>query len=266
MESGTSGVELTSNDPLSGVVVTPASTTAGATNIDCAITLTTTVNIPIGGHIQVTFPMGFYVSSNTLSSPVGINAASTVSSSGRVVTITITGAAAAPGSISFTINGITNPGNQDDLFVIQSDCGIGAGTSSAYIVATTAISGTVIETGTGAGTIFNVGALATPTLALQSSIAGDTDSVDVSFPATTCLPVGGRMVVEFPSTFRVAATTLSSLVNINAASTITSSATTATLTVAVASVCGSTASFRMNGITNAGTRIYSSCHTRHDIE
>ena len=117
MESGTSGVALTSNDPLSGVAVTPASTTAGATSINAAVTLTTSVNIPIGGHIQVTFPMGFYVASNTLSSPVGINEASTVSSSGRVVTITIAGAAAVPGSISFTINGITNPGNEDDFLV-----------------------------------------------------------------------------------------------------------------------------------------------------
>ena len=131
-------------------------------------------------------------------------------------------------------------------------------------MATTAISGVPIETGTGAGTIFNVGALAAPTLVPQSSIAGDTGSVDVSFPATTCIPVGGRLVIEFPSMFRVSATTLSSLVNINAASTITSSATTATLTVAVASVCASTASFRMNGITNAGTRIDSSCSARHE--
>ena len=110
MESGSSGVTLTSNDPLSGVAVTPASTVAGATSITADVTLTTSVNIPIGGHLQVTFPMGFYVASNTLSNPVGINAASTVSTSGRVATITIAGAAAAPGSISFTINGITNPG------------------------------------------------------------------------------------------------------------------------------------------------------------
>ncbi|CAK4648286.1 unnamed protein product [Aphanomyces euteiches] len=74
------------------------------------VSLTTTLAIPVGGSIRITFPLGFQVAPTALTSPVGLSASSTVSSIGLIAKIVIVGTPVAVGSVSFTINGISNPG------------------------------------------------------------------------------------------------------------------------------------------------------------
>jgi hypothetical protein len=95
--------------PISGANVVPRSSNAGDTGyVD--VTLPLTVNVPIGGRIQVLFPDGFTAASTAVSSATGIDTSSTVSVSGRTVTVTIAGTDVTATSISFALNGITNPG------------------------------------------------------------------------------------------------------------------------------------------------------------
>ena len=97
--------------PITGANVVPRSSNAGDTGyVD--VTLPLTVDVPIGGRFQVLFPNGFTAASTAVSSVNGIDASSTVSVSGNTVTITIAGTAITAGSISFALDGITNPGTQ----------------------------------------------------------------------------------------------------------------------------------------------------------
>ncbi len=95
--------------PITGANVVPRSSNAGDTGL-VDITLPLTVAVPIGGTVQVQFPAGFVPASTAVSSAVGIDSSSTVSVSGNVVIITITGTATNAGSVTFSLNGITNPG------------------------------------------------------------------------------------------------------------------------------------------------------------
>jgi hypothetical protein len=96
-------------DPITAATVVPQSAVAGAIgNVDIAFT--TTAIIPVGGQIQVLFPSTFGVAATAITSPTGIDASSTIVTRGYNVIITIAGSAAAAGPLSFTINGITNPG------------------------------------------------------------------------------------------------------------------------------------------------------------
>ena len=96
-------------DSISAATVVPQSTTAGAIgSVDIAFT--TTAIIPVGGQIQVLFPSTFGVAATAITSPVGIDASSTIVTRGYTAIITIAGSPAAAGALSFTINGITNPG------------------------------------------------------------------------------------------------------------------------------------------------------------
>ena len=105
-----------------GPTVTPRNTNAGDASL-YDVTLTTTATIPIGGKIRVTFPTGFGVATTAMTYPVGLDSSSTVAFSGNAVTITLVGTAITPvplepAVISFTLNGITNPGRYSELCFI----------------------------------------------------------------------------------------------------------------------------------------------------
>ena len=109
MESGTvSGSTFTVHSITSATVVAQ-STIAGDTGL-VDVTIPTTVDILVGGKIQIQFPTGYNVATTAITNPTGINAASTITIAGPLVIITIAGATASSGTLVFTINGVTNPG------------------------------------------------------------------------------------------------------------------------------------------------------------
>ena len=117
METATISFATTTftTNSISAATVVPQSTTAGTMgNVDVAFT--TAAIIPVGGQIQVLFPSTFGVAATAMTSPVGIDPSSTIVTRGYTVIITIAGSAAAAGSLSFTINGITNPGTTRNIF------------------------------------------------------------------------------------------------------------------------------------------------------
>ena len=93
--------------------VTLASNTAGV-QTTATIALTTTSNVPINGIIEATFPVGFIIASDAVSSLSGIHTSSTLSidASNRKVKVTVQTSICNAGSLSFVVNKITNPGAQ----------------------------------------------------------------------------------------------------------------------------------------------------------
>ena len=112
--TGSAVVAHTVGSVSTGPMVTPRNTNAGDASL-YDVTLVTAATIPIGGKIRVTFPTGFGVATTAMTYPVGLDSSSTVAYSGNTVTITVVGTAITPiplqpAVISFTLNGITNPG------------------------------------------------------------------------------------------------------------------------------------------------------------
>ena len=68
-----------------------------------------------------------------------------------------------------------------------------------------------LETGTSSGTTFAVHAISALTVAPQSLTAGNKGSVAVTLTTSTNIPIGGKLTLEFPTGFGVAANTMSSL-------------------------------------------------------
>ncbi|GLD96012.1 hypothetical protein PINS_up004690 [Pythium insidiosum] len=96
--------------------ITAASVTLSTLNAGAAssatVAFTMDASVPDGGAIVVAFPPTFFIVSPVLSSVTGITATTTVSlaADGYTVSIAISGSAVSPGAISFTIDGLTNPG------------------------------------------------------------------------------------------------------------------------------------------------------------
>ncbi|EGZ20698.1 hypothetical protein PHYSODRAFT_328782 [Phytophthora sojae] len=228
---------------ISSASVTPASLTAGVTGtVD--VTFTTGTTIPVGGTIVVTFPSTFYVASATLSNIGGIDLASTVlatSASGQA-TITIVNTDAVPGAISFTLDGIQNPGQ---------------GTTSSCSIRTKSSSGMTIESTTVAGSTFTSGTISnTAAVTAASLVAGRTTTYTVTFTTDITLRVGSAIALRFPalsnSQIVFSGAALSSMVNIDVASTVVQVASPyVKLTIAGQDVAaGTTVSITFDNIIN----------------
>ncbi|KAF4323077.1 hypothetical protein BBO99_00003532 [Phytophthora kernoviae] len=76
------------------------------------VSFTSAVGLPIGSVVKVTFPGDFSVTATAISSVSNIDSSSTVAmASTYVVAVTVTGSAVSSGaSVSFKLNGVTNPG------------------------------------------------------------------------------------------------------------------------------------------------------------
>ncbi|KAG6598172.1 uncharacterized protein IUM83_09350 [Phytophthora cinnamomi] len=87
-----------------------------------------------------------------------------------------------------------------------------------------------------------------------SLVAGVTGTVDVAFTTSATVPVGGTMVVTFPSTFYVASTTLTITSGIDATSTLVSTPASgvATITIATTDAVPGAIAFTLDGIQNPG--------------
>ncbi|KAG6964868.1 hypothetical protein JG688_00007512 [Phytophthora aleatoria] len=136
-----SGITIVSTT-LSGAAVAPDSLNAGATGT-ATVAFTSAVRLPVGSKVEVSFPSDFMVASSTLSSVTNIDSSSTVTTSSSVVTVTIAGSAVSAGSsVSFKLDGVTNPG---------------AKTTGTFAVATTDSSSKIFQQATAisAATIVN---------------------------------------------------------------------------------------------------------------
>eukprot|EP00644_Phytophthora_capsici_P015869 jgi/Phyca11/10392/fgenesh1_pm.PHYCAscaffold_49_\ len=226
---------------LSTAAVAPDSLNAGVTGT-ASVSFTSAVRLPVGSLVKVTFPSDFAVTSTTLSSATLIDSSSTVTTSGSVVTVTIAGSAVtAASSVSFKLDGVTNPG---------------AKTTGTFAVATTDGASNVFQqaTAVSAATIVST-VLSTAAVAPDSLNAGVTGTASVSFTSAVRLPVGSLVKVTFPSDFAVASTTLSSATLIDSSSTVTTSGSVVTVTIAGSAVtAASSVSFKLDGVTNPGAK------------
>ena len=111
MQSGTVSGSTFTVQSITAATVAAQSTIAGDTGL-VVVSIPTTVDILVGGQIQIQFPTGYNVAATAITNPSGINAASTITSAGPLVIITIGGATASSGTLTFTINGVTNPGTR----------------------------------------------------------------------------------------------------------------------------------------------------------
>ena len=112
------GGTIISSTALTGSSVVPASTNAGVTG-SVTVQFTTTLVVPSGGKIEVTFPSDYVVSGSTgVSSQSGFTSSATPQSVvARKVTIVLTADMSAAAK-SFQLSGITNPGM--DVFCCRS--------------------------------------------------------------------------------------------------------------------------------------------------
>lgn len=105
---------------ITGASVALASTNAGESGA-ATVVFTTSKSIPVGGTILVVFPSSFLVAPTLLTAPSNVDPSSTISSTGTSVTVTIAGAAVSVGGVSFTLDGMTNPGEpQLDALTLMS--------------------------------------------------------------------------------------------------------------------------------------------------
>ncbi|KAG1706501.1 hypothetical protein DVH05_001649 [Phytophthora capsici] len=192
--------------------VTPASPNAGVTGtVDVAFT--TSIDVPVGGTIVVTFPSTFYVdSTSAFTNPVGFDSTSTIATTSAtgVVTITIATTNVVAGAISFTLDNILYPG---------------LGTTSSYSIRTKSAGGSTLESTTVPGSSFNSWSMTTAAaVTAASSVAGRTTSYTVDFTTDVKLRIGSVIALKVPllsnSVITFTGATLGALVGINPASTV----------------------------------------------
>lgn len=172
------------------------------------INLTTTIQIPSGGKIAITYPSGFDVSNSngdTAQRLSGMDGTWTSSVSGQVVTFTQTGGTATnAGALSFEVLNIRNP--------------VATGVTGTYTITTKDISGNDLETDAAvAGDVMVEGSSESGTIGVPTGLtitdASDgngvvltwTDPVDDDTTAVQILrgispiPVSGTPIIEIPS-------------------------------------------------------------------
>ncbi|RHX99755.1 hypothetical protein DYB36_003442 [Aphanomyces astaci] len=232
------------------------------------VALTTTVAIPVGGSIRVTFPSGFMVTPTAITSPVGLDAASSLSMIGTVPKITIAATAVAAGTVSFTLNGVNLgvatfplvPGTYK--YTLQGITNPGSSCNQFYDEAcVTAWENLVVSTLDVNGNTFqSISVPATPIIKSNLRFArvrtalttpNTVTSAYVLFNTMTVIPVGGHIVVTFPTGFTLSpAGTVMFNNGINSMSTSTISGLTVQVTVASSSVAiQNGVKFTLSGVT-----------------
>ncbi|POM68299.1 Hypothetical protein PHPALM_15558, partial [Phytophthora palmivora] len=192
--------------------------------------------------VKVTFPSDFSVASTMLSSTTNIDSSCSVSTSNRVVTVTIAGSAVTAGdTVAFKLDGVTNPG---------------AKTTGKFALATVDSSSNVFEQAEAVSAVLITSTtLSNVVVVPDSRSAGVEGTATVSFTSAVGLPVGSMVKVTFPSDFTVASTMLSSTTNIDSSSTVMTSNSVVTVTIAGSIVtAGTSISFKLDGVTNPGAK------------
>ncbi|TMW57441.1 hypothetical protein Poli38472_003366 [Pythium oligandrum] len=169
---------------ITGALVTLNSLNAGATD-SVDVEFTTGLTTPVDGALVVIFPSNFYIASTSLSNPNGIDLASTATVSGTSVTIAVVNNALPPGPISFTLSGVTSPGE---------------GTTGRYGIRTLDTSGTIIEAvGNVAASVLTRTTLTTAGLTFSTLAAGAAAQFTVSLRTDVLLRVGSLIELQFPT-------------------------------------------------------------------
>ncbi|KAG1690463.1 hypothetical protein DVH05_028138 [Phytophthora capsici] len=170
---------------LSTAAVAPDSLNAGVTGT-ASVSFTSAVRLPVGSLVKVTFPSDFAVTSTTLSSATLIDSSSTVTTSGSVVTVTIAGSAVtAASSVSFKLDGVTNPG---------------AKTTGTFAVATTDGASNVFQHVTNiAPVLISSTVMVGVQVNADIAIAGAESSYTIAFTTNVDIPFGGYVVFQVPS-------------------------------------------------------------------
>ncbi|ETV84349.1 hypothetical protein, variant [Aphanomyces astaci] len=217
---------------------------AGAqTLVDVA--LTTTVAIPVGGSIRVTFPSGFMVTPTAITSPVGLDAASSLSMLGTVPKITIAATAVAAGTVSFTLNGVFNPG---------------VGATSPFDVSTYNATGFLLESATVPAKVITANDALIASVS-SNSTAGANRPWQVTVTSAVTLPAGSIMRVTFPARYVVQSVGVLDTTGFGATTYSSwTSGNDVNLGVATFPLVPGTYKYTLQGITNPG----SSCNQFYD--
>lgn len=175
--------------------VEPASLVTGTTG-NVAVSFTSIGEIPVDGHIEVTFPSGFIVDSATVPSPctnVAGSYTTSVDSPNRIVRIVRTGGDPIAGGteISCTIGGIQNPST--------------AGLTGAYAINTTTAVPASIDTGAPAGDVMVAATLTSTNVQPVSLRTSSVNTVNIAFTTINQVQITGKVKVTFPSGFNVTA-------------------------------------------------------------
>ncbi|KAL4086333.1 hypothetical protein PRIC1_014460 [Phytophthora ramorum] len=238
-QSGLIAAVTIESTTLADATVIPDTLEAGV--VDTAtVTFTSSVGLPVGSLVKITFPRDFSVAATTISATSSIDSSSVINTSGSVVTVTISNTAVAIGaSVSFKLDGLTNPG---------------ATTTGTFAVATTDSSSKVFEQATAiSGVTIDKTTLVGAAVKLDSLDAGVVGKAAVSFANAVGLPVGSFVKVAFPDDFQVASTALSDTSNIEG--TVTMSGSEVIITITSNAVAKSAVvSFKLDGVTNPGAK------------
>ncbi len=236
---------------MAGTIISATALSSGTATVDsksggvvgtATISFTSAIQVPIGGKIVVTFPNEYGVAADTVSSHSNLNVMITDATTvGKVVTVIVSNSFIALGAtVSFKLNGITNPA---------------ASTTQTYSVKTTDSNDFTYQQSTGiSGDIIVAGSLETTSVVPASTDAGVTGSVTVQFTTTVSVPSGGKIEVTFPTDYVVSGST-----SVSSPSGFTSSATPESVVgrkvtiVLTALMTASAKSFQLSGITNPGT-------------
>ncbi|GLE09083.1 hypothetical protein PINS_up020672 [Pythium insidiosum] len=190
-KSDIAGVTLVSST-LSTASVVPDSLDAGAFGT-ATVSFTSSVQLPVGSEITVTFPSDFVVASAALSSLSNVDTSSTLTLlSSTTVRVTVAGSAvAASASVSFKVNNVRNPG---------------ATTTGTFSVATTDSSGNTFESKTDiAGVTLASTTLTINSLVPDKTLAGVSVGLTLQFALAMDLPSGWRLRLTTPSSIVVLA-------------------------------------------------------------
>ncbi|RHZ15217.1 hypothetical protein DYB31_000739 [Aphanomyces astaci] len=225
------------------------------------VALTTTVAIPVGGSIRVTFPSGFMVTPTAITSPVGLDAASSLSMLGTVPKITIAATAVAagtvnlgvatfplvPGTYKYTLQGITNPGSSCNQFYDEA-C---VTAWENLVVSTLDVNGNTFQFMSVPTTPIIKSNLRFARVRTALTTPNTVTSAYVLFNTMTVIPIGGHIVVTFPTGFTLSpAGTVMFNNGINSMSTATISGLTVQVTVASSSVAiQNGVKFTLSGVT-----------------
>ncbi|KAL7693578.1 putative concanavalin A-like lectin/glucanase domain superfamily, CalX-like domain superfamily [Plasmopara halstedii] len=224
--------------------VTPTSLNAGVvTNVTVAFT--SEVAIEVDGSVVLEFSSEFQVASEpsvAITTPGSTTTLSVLSVSTTQLSVLVKTTKIVAGiAFEFVIYNVTNPAAQTTHEFVLSIYD----PSKILLERNAAVSGVTI-----ASTL-----LSNVEVAPDDLNAGVTGSTSVMFASDVELPIDSQIVVTFPRAFTVASTFLSSVINIDSDSTVTSSNFEVTITVKGSVVtAGSNISFKLDNITNPGAK------------
>ncbi|KAF0690648.1 Aste57867_17954 [Aphanomyces stellatus] len=223
------------------LVATLTGSNVGGATQPMTLSITTVVVLPPQSYVTVLFPARFLISSAaSLLSTTGFGATTTsfVSQpSSNTVSLYLGGTALAAGTVSFTFSGITNPGTSCNQFTLPA-C---LTPWESYQVKAMSPDNRIYQFKIVSGTPIVMTMLAYAYVQLLNPTQSTSTPAIVKLFGVASIPIGGTIVITFPTGFTINPSSAVTLTNgINAASTVAISGLVVTVTVATAAVTMST--------------------------